>query len=117
MRRLAEGVAPNVFVPMAFLAAPVLFGLRTLYPWTDAATVAADHLLQAKEPWLNVPFFLGADGVLLRRLVGARDLVPPQVDGAGHDGRPAADQDDGNGEHGRARSCSRSPSRSSRSTT
>jgi hypothetical protein len=59
VRRLAEGVAPNVLFPMAFLAVPVLYGLRTLYPWTDAAKVAADHLLHAKEPWLNIPFFLG----------------------------------------------------------
>lgn len=59
VRRLAEGVAPNVFLPMAFLAAPVLYGLRTLYPWTDTAAVAGDHLLHAKEPWLNIPFFLG----------------------------------------------------------
>jgi hypothetical protein len=59
VRRLAESVAPNVFLPMAFLAIPVLLGLRTLYPWTDAAAVAADRLLHAKEPWLNVPFFLG----------------------------------------------------------
>jgi hypothetical protein len=59
VRRLAEGVAPNLFVPMAFLVLPVLFGLRTLYPWTDAALVAKDHLLHAKEPWLNTPFFLG----------------------------------------------------------
>jgi hypothetical protein len=59
VRRLAEGIAPNVFVPMAFLALPVLYGLRTLYPWTDAALVAKDHLLHAKEPWLNIPFFLG----------------------------------------------------------
>jgi hypothetical protein len=58
VRRLAEGVAPNVFFPMAFLAVPVLAGLRTLYPWTDTAAVAADHLLHAKEPWLNIPFFL-----------------------------------------------------------
>jgi hypothetical protein len=58
VRRLAEGVAPNVFFPMAFLVVPVLAGLRTLYPWTDAAAVAADHLLRAKEPWLNTPFFL-----------------------------------------------------------
>jgi hypothetical protein len=58
VRRLAEGVAPNVFLPMAFLAVPVLYGLRTLYPWTDAAVVATDHLLHAKEPWLNIPFFL-----------------------------------------------------------
>jgi hypothetical protein len=59
VRRLAEGIAPNVFFPMAFLTAPVLFGLRRLYPWTDGAAVAVDHLLKAKEPWLNVPFFLG----------------------------------------------------------
>ena len=58
LRRLAEGVAPNVFFPMAFLVVPVVAGLRTLYPWTDTAAVAADHLLHAKEPWLNVPFFL-----------------------------------------------------------
>ena len=57
VRRLAEGVAPNLFFPMAFLAIPVLAGLHTLYPWTDHAVVAKDHLLHAKEPWLNVPFF------------------------------------------------------------
>ncbi len=59
VRRLAEGIAPNVFFPMAFLVLPVVAGLRTLYPWTDRAAVAADHLLHAKEPWLNIPFFLG----------------------------------------------------------
>jgi hypothetical protein len=58
VRRLAEAVAPNVAFPMVILIAPVLFGLKSLYPWTDAATVAADHLLQEKEAWLNVPFFL-----------------------------------------------------------
>jgi hypothetical protein len=57
VRRLAEGFAPNVFVPMAFLVLPVLFGLRTLYPWTNAEAVAHDHLLQAKAPWLNPVFF------------------------------------------------------------
>jgi hypothetical protein len=57
VRRLAEGVAPNVFVPMAFLAVPVLYGLRDLYPWTDTAAVTADHLLHAKAPWLNPTFF------------------------------------------------------------
>lgn len=58
VRRLAEGVAPNVLFPMAILAAPVLLGLKQLYPWTDAATVAADHILHEKSAWLNVPFFL-----------------------------------------------------------
>jgi hypothetical protein len=58
LRRIAEGVAPNVLVPMALLILPVLLGLRTLYPWTDAAHVAADRALAAKAAWLNVPFFL-----------------------------------------------------------
>jgi len=58
VRRLAEAVAPNVFLPMAVLALPVLYGLHALYPWTDHDAVAADHLLHAKAPWLNVPFFL-----------------------------------------------------------
>ena len=58
VRRIAEGIAPNVCFPMAFLAIPIFFGLRTLYPWTDTALIATDHLLHAKEPWLNIPFFL-----------------------------------------------------------
>ena len=58
VRRLAEAVAPNVLFPMALLAVPVLFGLRSLYPWTDEAAVAADHLLHAKAAWLNAPFFI-----------------------------------------------------------
>ena len=57
VRRLAEVVAPNLFLPMALLAIPVWMSLRDLYPWTDAAAVAADPLLRAKEAWLNVPFF------------------------------------------------------------
>ncbi len=59
VRRIAEGVAPNLLFPMTILAVPILFGLKTLYPWTDAAAVAADHVLHEKEAWLNVPFFLG----------------------------------------------------------
>jgi len=58
VRRIAEAVAPNVLFPMAIAAAPLLFSLDTLYPWTDRAAVAADHVLREKEAWLNVPFFL-----------------------------------------------------------
>jgi hypothetical protein len=57
VRRLAEGVAPNVFVPMAFLVIPVIVGLDVLYPWTDRAAVAHDPLLRAKSVWLNPTFF------------------------------------------------------------
>ena len=58
VRRIAEGIAPNVLLPLAVLALPVLLGLDRLYPWTDHAAVAADHMLEAKQAWLNVPFFL-----------------------------------------------------------
>src|SRR5262245_1601330 len=51
VRRIAEGFAPNVLLPMAFLLAPVLLGLRSLYPWTDRAVVAADRMLVAKDAW------------------------------------------------------------------
>jgi len=57
VRRLAEGFAPNVFLPMAFAALPVLFGLHALYPWTETAALAHDPLLRAKSAWLNPGFF------------------------------------------------------------
>ena len=57
VRRFAEAFAPNVFLPMALLVLPVFAGLERLYPWTNAAAVAADHALHAKAPWLNEPFF------------------------------------------------------------
>ncbi|HEX4822988.1 MAG TPA: hypothetical protein VFV19_01610 [Candidatus Polarisedimenticolaceae bacterium] len=57
IRRFAEVFAPNVFLPMAVLVLPVLAGLHALYPWTDAAKVAADPALHAKAPWLNDTFF------------------------------------------------------------
>jgi len=37
---------------------PILLGMRTLYPWTDANLVAADEVLQHKRLYLNVPFFV-----------------------------------------------------------
>jgi hypothetical protein len=57
VRRLAEATAPNLFLPMAPLVLPILIGLHTLYPWSNPAVVAGDPLLEAKEAWLNVPFF------------------------------------------------------------
>ncbi len=57
VRRLAEGLAANL-LPLAALMIPVLIGMNHLYHWTDAAAVAHDPLLQAKRPYLNVPFFV-----------------------------------------------------------
>jgi hypothetical protein len=57
VRRLAEAVAPTI-VLMAGLAVPLLLAPKTVFPWTDAAAVAADRVLQEKAAWLNVPFFI-----------------------------------------------------------
>ena len=60
VRRLAEILAAALplwavlFAPILFL---VLTGNGSLYPWNDAAHVAHDPLLQAKQPYLNAPFF------------------------------------------------------------
>jgi hypothetical protein len=34
------------------------FGARTLYPWADATTVAADEVLESRSAWMTVPFAL-----------------------------------------------------------
>jgi hypothetical protein len=38
---------------MALLFVPIALGVGSLYPWSDAAAVAADPVLQHKEAWLN----------------------------------------------------------------
>lgn len=56
IRRTLEAASrtlPVVFV----LALPLVFGMRDLYPWARPEVVAADPILQAKHPYLNVPFF------------------------------------------------------------
>lgn len=44
---------------MALLFVPVLFGLSYIYKWAQPSAVAADPMLQYKEPYLNAPFFIG----------------------------------------------------------
>lgn len=43
---------------MAVLFIPLLFGLQVLYVWARPEVVATDAVLQAKSPYLNVPFFV-----------------------------------------------------------
>ena len=60
VRRLAEivtGSFPVLFVLMLGIALPVLFGNHSLYLWMDHSVVAGDHVLHAKEGYLNAPFF------------------------------------------------------------
>ena len=81
VRRWAEGIAATLPF-LGVLAIPIVaFGLHHLYHWTHADAVAADHLLQAKQPYLNVPFFVlrlvvyFAVWTLLARFFRARSLA------------------------------------------
>jgi hypothetical protein len=57
LRRISEHLAG--LLPFSLLLAlPVLFGLGRLYEWTHGEVMASDPILQAKIPYLNVPFFL-----------------------------------------------------------
>jgi hypothetical protein len=57
LRRQLEAAARLVPIMGVFFI-PIVFGLRTLYPWARPDTVAADAILQAKQVYLNVPFFI-----------------------------------------------------------
>ena len=43
---------------LALMFLPIILGMGTLYSWTHPEHVAADHILQHKAVYLNVPFFL-----------------------------------------------------------
>ncbi len=80
VRRLAEGVAGNVVI-MAPLAIPILVWMHHLYPWTHAAEVAADPVLEGKAGYLNPAFFVVrivlyfAAWILLARYFRSRSLA------------------------------------------
>ena len=57
IRRLLEA-GMRTLPLLAVFFVPIALGLDRLYPWTDEAAVASDHLLQHKQPYLNAPFFL-----------------------------------------------------------
>jgi len=57
LRRTLESATRTLPLVLVFFL-PLLSGLHRLYIWTDRQTVAADPLLQHKQPFLNVPFFL-----------------------------------------------------------
>lgn len=56
-RRLFESGALTVPL-MAVLFVPLLLGIQNLYSWARPDVVAADPLIQQKQLYLNVPFFL-----------------------------------------------------------
>ncbi len=56
-RRIPEIFA--ILIPISLLLAwPVVFGIHGLYEWSVAEAVAHDPILQKKEAYLNVPFYL-----------------------------------------------------------
>jgi len=57
LRRIFEAAA-RTLPWMALLFVPIAFGMKSLYPWTDTAMVAGDHILSGKSAYLNTPFFL-----------------------------------------------------------
>jgi hypothetical protein len=57
------GAASRVLPVMTLLFVPVLLGMGHLYIWTHADVVAHDEVLQAKHPYLNVPFFLARTAI------------------------------------------------------
>ena len=57
-RRVFEASSRNLPL-VALMFVPLLFGLPNLFLWARPEAVAADHVLQVKQPYLNVPFFIG----------------------------------------------------------
>ncbi len=57
IRRILEAAIPLTIL-MAVLLIPLLLGLPRLYVWAQADVVANDTVLQNKQPYLNVTFFI-----------------------------------------------------------
>ncbi len=56
-RRVFEAASRNLPI-VALMFIPILVGLPRLYEWARPEAVQADHILQMKAPYLNVPFFI-----------------------------------------------------------
>ncbi|HKY22200.1 MAG TPA: hypothetical protein VJM31_13380 [Vicinamibacterales bacterium] len=52
------GAASRTLPLLTVLFIPIALSLHSLYPWADPAHVASDPILEWKQPYLNVPFFL-----------------------------------------------------------
>lgn len=74
-RRIAESF--TAYLPVALLSTIILiFGMKYLYPWVDPAHVHGDYVLESKQGYLNVPFFIIRNvGAVLIWMFFARKLV------------------------------------------
>ncbi|MGE0703364.1 MAG: hypothetical protein AB7F99_09775 [Vicinamibacterales bacterium] len=52
------GASSRILPILTVLFLPIAFGMHDLYHWTHEEVVAADEILQRKQLYLNVPFFL-----------------------------------------------------------
>src|SRR5438132_9429062 len=57
IRRILEA-GTRTLPLMALLFLPILFGVHSLYEWSRPEVLAHDKLIQAKQAYLNVPFFI-----------------------------------------------------------
>jgi hypothetical protein len=57
IRRPSEAAARTLPL-VALMFVPIAIGIPNLYSWSHAKVVAADEILQHKQVYLNVPFFL-----------------------------------------------------------
>ncbi|MEZ4616094.1 MAG: hypothetical protein R2867_11415 [Caldilineaceae bacterium] len=74
LRRVLESAAVMT-VLMALLTIPLFFGMTDLYSWANAANVATDPLLQHKQPYLNIPFFIIRNGLYFVIWCGVAGLL------------------------------------------
>jgi hypothetical protein len=58
IRRPCEAAVRTIPL-VALMFIPVLIGIPNLYQWSHPQAMAADALLRHKQPYLNVPFFVG----------------------------------------------------------
>ncbi|MEO8666817.1 MAG: quinol:cytochrome C oxidoreductase, partial [Ignavibacteria bacterium] len=56
-RRVSEFLA-SVIPVLVVLTIPLLFGMHDLFHWTSPEALATDPILKAKDPYLNVDFFM-----------------------------------------------------------
>ena len=65
LHSVASTLARTLPAPCVALTLCLLFGLQELYPWARPGAMEASHLLQKKQAWLNVPWFLARAVVVL----------------------------------------------------
>jgi hypothetical protein len=58
VRRVLEAASRTLPVFLVLLV-PILFGMDNLYLWARPEAVRGDHVLEAKDLYLNIPFFIG----------------------------------------------------------